>query len=294
MKKTPHMLDVTFGVSCIGNVEALYMCLASVLNATCVPRRIQIRFEGELPAFGTFYMEQLAEFARFREVDFLLAVAKSEGVRTARDWHIDNCPTPLLWMGDDDVVYDYECLDYLGSTFGKIRSELFHAGSEDMDGAAAIGYLCGTKGDLNNRRGWGNFKMNVHGPEDVFDNCAFNWFYDKQACKGKYARIYTMDTGNALINVAAIRAAGIRFQTFAESLNSGGEDTIFALECGKAGLDAYIVPSATSYHLEKPRVNFNEHAARAEMVLRAAEVRGYSGKHMEYVRSIFFPWLWKK
>ena len=45
---------VTFGVGCVGNVEALYMCLASVLNAVMVPGRIQVRFEGPLPAFGTF------------------------------------------------------------------------------------------------------------------------------------------------------------------------------------------------------------------------------------------------
>lgn len=276
----PILNNVTFGVNSVGNTQALYMCLASVLNATVLPKRIQIRFEGELPSFGNFYMEQLAEFARFRGVEFLMTVSKSQGVRVARDWQLDNCPTPLLWMGDDDIVYAYDCLEYL------------FKGADDLGMAKnKVAYLCGTKGDLNNRRGWGNFKMDVHKRKDVFDNCAFNWFYDKKDCEGAYAKIFTCDTGNCLINVALVRCAGIRFNVFAESVNSGGEDTIFALECGHHKLQAFIVPSAQAFHLEKPTVNFGEHAARAEMVLRVAELRGYAGEHMEYVRKIFMPWL---
>jgi hypothetical protein len=261
------------------------MCLASALNATSVPGRIQIRFEGALPGFYSFYLEQLAEFARFRGVDFTMSVAKSTGVRAARDWQIEACPTPYLWMADDDVVYDFECLDYFALALLDIPQQY----PKDT-----IGYICGTKGDLNNRRGWGNFKMDIHKKEDVFDNCAFNWFYDKNDCHNIYAKVFTCDTGNVVIPVAHIRERGIRFQLFEESLNSGGEDTLFALECNKADLTGFIAPCATSFHLEKPVVRFNEHSARAEMVLRAAEVRGYKKEAMDYVRKSFFPWLWGK
>jgi hypothetical protein len=272
---------VTFGVGCVGNVEALYMCLASVLNAVMVPGRIQVRFEGPLPAFGTFYMEQLAEFARFRGVDFLIQVASSKGVRAQRDWQLDNCRTPYLWMGDDDVVYDWECLEHLSFGIERLMAK------PDSNTA----YLCGTKGDLNNRRGWGNFRMDVHKKEDVYVNCPFNWFYDKEDCASLEAEIYTADTGNIVFDMEQLNAHNIRFSVFPESVNSGGEDTIFALECRHQGLEAYMIPSAQSFHLEKPKVNFSEHAARAEMVLRAAQVRGYSGKHMDYVKRVLMPWV---
>jgi hypothetical protein len=275
--------DYTFGVNSCGNTEALQMCLASVLNASVLPKAIQIRFEGHLPSFGRFYMEQLSELARFRGVEFTMSVAKSEGVRAARDWQLANCKTDFLWMGDDDVVYAYDCLEYLSKGATDILKR------DDQ-----CAYICGVKGDLNNRRGWGNFQMKIHKKEDVHDNCAFNWFYDKEDCAKLYPRIWTCDTGNVLINLPLVRSKDIRFTVFEESLNSGGEDTIFALECGHAGLTAYFVPSAHAFHLEKPVVNFNEHAARAEMVLRVADLRGYSGEQMDYVRKIFMPWCFEK
>lgn len=277
--------DVTFGVSSVGNNKALMMCLASVLNASRIPARIQIRFEGPLPSFAEYYFEQLSELARFHGVDWVMQVCKSQGIREARDWHLSTCPTPFLWMGDDDVVYEYDCLSFLRQA------------SDDVSisrGSAGNAYFCGTKGDLNNRRGYGNFKMDIHGPADVYANCPFNWFYDKEACQGMYARIYTADTGNIFIDMDCIRKNGIKFNQFSESLNSGGEDTIFALECGLKDLEAWIVPSARSYHLEKEQVNFNEFAARGEMVLRVCELREYKKEQVDYLKKVFFPWLpWK-
>jgi hypothetical protein len=257
------------------------MCLSSVLNATVLPGKIQIRFEGELPGFGEFYLEQLAEFARFRGVDFVMQVAKSKGIRAARDWHLDNCDTQYFWMGDDDVVYAYDCLQYLHEGAEVLRKKF----------SAKLCYICGSKGDLNNRRGYGNFQMSIHKKEDVHDNCAFNWFYDKQDCHGLYPEIYTADTGNMLFNMEVVRQHDLRFSLFEESMNSGGEDTLFALETRHRDLKAFFVPSAQAFHLEKPVVNFNEFAARAEMVLRVADLRGYKGEHLDYVRKVFMPWL---
>jgi len=260
------------------------MCLASVLNATNVPGKIIVRFENDIPNFGRFYLEQLVSLAHFKGVEVSLHPAKSDGVRVARDFLLDNCRTEYLWMGDDDVVYEYDCLE---SLYAGMETELFeHKGN--------ISYLCGTKGDVNNRRGYGNFKMEVHGAKDVHTNCPFNWFYDKSACAGQSAEIFTADTGNMLINLPRIRQHGLKFNLFELSLNSGGEDTIFALECRKAGLKAFMIPSARSYHLEKPQLNFSEHAARAEMVLRVCDLREYDKQDVAYMRAVFFPWLdWK-
>ncbi len=216
--------------------------------------------------------------ARLFGIEFTMTVAKSKGIRAARDFLLDNCKTSYLWMGDDDVVYSYDCL------------ELLH---EATSAKFNFSYLCGSKGDVNNRRGYGDFQIKLHTAKDLHDNCPFTWFYDKADCRGKYPEIFTADTGNMLVNIAAIRKFNVKFSVFNESLNSGGEDTIFALECGKAGLHAYFVPSAQSYHLEKEQVRFNEFAARGEMILRAAELRNYSGAQMDYVRKSFMPWLFK-
>jgi hypothetical protein len=269
--------DVTFGVSCVGNVEALQMCLASVLQGKLLPCTIVVRFEGPMPSFGTFYMEQLSDLARFKGVEFVMTVAKSKGIRAARDWLLEICATKYLWMGDDDVIYDPECL----SNFEFVTS----AGEE-------FAYLCGTKADVNNRRGWKDFNTKVHSHEDVREDCSFNHHYDKKKCFGLTARIHGMDTGNCLINLSAIRGKKIRFQMFDESTNCGGEDTLFALACNHAGLTAYFVPSAQSFHLEKPRINFGEDAARAEMVMRAIESKRWGMASKQLAKKSLFPWLW--
>lgn len=271
--------NVSFGVSSRGNTKALLMCLASILNGTKLPQAILIRFEGDIPSFGDFYYEQLAALARFKGVEWWMRDAKSQGVRVARDFLLDNCPTKFLWMCDDDVIYEHDCLEHFYNVLVPCAE-------------TKLSYFCGTKGDVNNRRGYGNFKMDIHKKEDVYPNCPFNWFYDKEDCKGLTAPIYTMDTGNALICVPNIRAKGIKFNQFGDSLNSGGEDTIFALECLKADLEAFIVPSARAYHLEKPgQLNFSEFAARAEMVMRVCDLRQYKKEHIDYMRKVFFPWV---
>ncbi len=273
---------VTFCVSTCGNIKALLMCLSSVLNGTRLPSLIMIRFEGETGGFAEFYLEQLAALARFKGVEWWMHDSKPRGIRHARDFFLDNCPTDFLWMCDDDVIYEPDCLEHLWEYVGCSR---LGAMNENLS------YVCGTKGDLNNRRGYGNFKMDVHGKDDVYENCPFNWFYDKKECAGLSAPIFTMDTGNALIYLPNIRAEAIRFGQFAQSTNSGGEDTIFALECRHRGLEAFIIPSARSYHLEKPNINFSEFAARAEMVLRVCELRKYKQSDVDYMKRVFFPWL---
>ncbi len=281
----PILKDVSFGVNSTGNIKALLMCLASVLNATTLPAVIRIRMEGELPSFAEFYLEQLADLARYQGVEWHICVAKSEGVRKARDWQIANCRTEYLWMGDDDVVYAYDCLNYLVGGMTRIIHQ---------EGSTRVAYLCGTKGDLNNRRGYGNFDLTEKKRADVKDNCSFNHFYDKKDCAKLYPEIWTADTGNLLINVPVVVRHQILFAIFPESANSGGEDTLFALECRHKGLVAYMVPSAQSFHLEKPIVRFDEYKARAEMILRVADLRGYAKTDMAKVKEAFMAWTFKK
>lgn len=275
---------LTVGVTTVGRMDSLHMMLSSVLLGTHVPERIIIRLEGELPSFGTFYMEQLSELARFKGVDFMMQVTKSQGVREARDWLLDSCMTDYLFMVDDDVVLEFDCV---GTMFNAIVDNM-----EPIKKPSKVAYMCGSKGDVNNRRGYKNFKVDVKGAEGVYDNCPFNWFYDKKACAGKYAQIYTCDTGITVFNVNLVKEHNIRFAMFDHSMNSGGEDTLFALECRHQGLEALIVPSARSYHLEKEVVTFaDDFAPRAEMILRVIELRGYKGKHVEYMKKVFMPWL---
>lgn len=272
--------DVTFGVSSVGNIQALQLCLSSVLNAAELPSKIQIRLEGSFPSFNNYYLEQLSELARFHGIEWQMTVAKSKGIRAARDFHLDQCRTDILWMGDDDCLYDPECLYYLLHGAQALRFD-----SPDYDAA----YICGSKGDINNRRGYSNFDLSIKGPEEIKEDCPFFYFYDKEACAGKFAQVFTADTGNILLNMPLIRNWKLKFDLFDVSTNSGGEDTIFALEVGKAGLRGFIVPSARAYHLEKPVPNFNEFAARKEMILRVGDLRKYPAEHLAKVHKALLP-----
>lgn len=272
--------DTTFAVNTVGNTQALLLCLSSVINATQVPRKIRIRSEGHFPSTSGYYLEQLMEFARWKGVETSITVDKSKGVRYARDWQIDNCTTRYLWMGDDDVVYHYECLENL---YGAMMT--IHPKARDE-----VAYLCGSKADLNNRRNYPNWNTSLQGADKVKEDCPFFYSYDVQACAGKIAKMSTMDTGNCFLNIPLLRKHGIRFTLYDDSVNCGGEDTLFAMECANLKLQAYFVPSAQSYHLEKENLNFSEFAARAEMILRVAHERKYPAEVVNKVKAAHAAW----
>jgi hypothetical protein len=270
--------EVTFGVSTCGNIKALLMCLSSILMARNVPLKIQVRFEGQLPSFADYYLEQLGDLARFRKVQFELSLARSFGIRAARDWQIEHCRTDWLWMGDEDALYDYECLYYFASTFkGNLNQ---------------VAFFSGCKYDVNNRRGYQNFDMNIHGPQDLKDECFFNWPWHKEWCADRYAKTVVMDTGNSLIQVPLILKNRIKFQLFEESANSGGEDTLFGLSCRKANLEAYFIPSAQAIHLGQPQLtHFGEHEARLNYVLAVCDLLGLD---KQAAKKGLFSWLLDK
>ena len=267
-------LAVTYLVPSTGNVQALLMSLSSVLMQTVKPKGILVRMEGEYPAFGSFYFEQIAALARILGIEFTITTDKSRGIRYARDWLIDKCPTSLGWMGDDDVIYAPHCLSELLE--GQKDAEHMHP--------FITAYVNGNKPDVNNRRGYDNFEIEFKDSSKVKDHDGYNFFFEGE---GQTVLCNTCDTGNLLIDVLNIRANGIKFEAFAKSWNCSGDDSLFALLCHKEDLKGYFRTRADSYHLEKPNVRFNEFAARKTMLLRECELLGLDETQLKNV----LPWL---
>lgn len=253
--------EVTFAVTSTGN-RVLAMTLASIVNQLVKPGKVLIRMEGEFPAINDFYLEQVMDLGRVFGMEFTICVSNSKGVREARDWLIRNCNTSLLWMGDDDVVYDPNCLKFLYGAY--------------MLNAHA-GFIQGAKPDVNNRRGYGDFNRRIHSNRDVVDRCSYNQFYaiDANGPEPMTVKTLTADTGNMLVNVETLRAHNILFTQFPVSANASGEDTLFAGAIAAAKLEGVFCPCASGFHLEKPVGGFNEFGARTEMLYRAFEQKGY-------------------
>lgn len=277
---------VVFGVNTVGNVQALSLCLLSVLQGEVLPAKIQIRCEGDLPVSNNFYLAQLSDLARLKGVEVSITRALSQGVRFARDWQISNASieTPYLWMGDDDAVYDYRCLKNL------IKAHELDSKAEKN---SAI-FVSGTKVDVNNRRGYVNFELNKRPIDELKDNCSFNHYYGIDEIDARYVKSYTADTGNLLIHTHLVQSHGIRFSLFEDSTNCGGEDTLFALECWHNKRRGIYAPAAVAFHLEKEKINFSEFAARAEMLLRVSEQRGYSKELVDKMKAACMPWEFKQ
>ncbi len=245
----------TYGVSTTGNMKALLMSLSSILLGRDLPSKILIRMEGEYPSTSEFYLEQLFDLARIKGVSISLTVEESRGIRYARDWLIDNTTTPHLWMGDDDVIYDHECLFTFYQALGQLDQ-------------TKLAYINGTKADVNNRRGYRDFSKRVYRAKDAKDGAGYNFIWEGES---KLVRSPTCDTGNLFVNVGAIKGSGCRFEYFSHSTNSSGDDTLFSLLCHKAGLEGYFATGARAWHLEKPAVtSFNEFAARKNLVYAQA------------------------
>jgi hypothetical protein len=245
--------EITLGVSTVGNIQALRLCLAAALNAPTLPSHIQVRFEGELPNFGDFYFEQIADIARLKNVSFTFTRANSQGVRYARDWQMDQCPTDLLWCLDDDVIPDYTCLEGFRNTLHALKNKQW-------------GFLAGIKVDVNNRRQYPDFDHKERKNWDEWDQ---NHFAPKSYHP---VPLETLDAGNVLLNLPLLREKKIRFSIFTGSENAGGEDTLFAHQCLNQNLLGYLCTAAQSLHLEKEQVVFTDRVARAESVRLGKEI----------------------
>lgn len=261
--------NVTFGVNCTGNIQALLICLTSVLQNRLLPAKIQIRFEGEFPSFGNFYLEQLAALAARFHVEFSVSYGASQGVRKARDWQLKNCRTELLWMGDDDCLYSPNCLDEFMWALDHLKTTF--SPRDDAGNECCVGYVNGSKPDINNRRGYGDFGTASRSTAQLPNGASMNQFYYGDRT---LVRTNTMDTGNVLLSVDYLRKFNIWFDKFGMSYNSGGEDTLMGLHCNHLNAYGFFCPTAVAIHLEKPpsNSNFGEFAARGEMLLRTCEL----------------------
>lgn len=268
-------LGVTFGVSCRGNIAALNLCLLSVLLGRRLPRSIVVRLEGDFPSFANFYLEQLAELARLKRVEWSLHVCTSGGVRAAREWMLTNCPTTYLWMGDDDVVYDPDCLAQLMEGVESVNK---------MDGETTLAYVCGSKADVNNRRGYADFSKGLRFSSQVVDDAPTCFIYGGRP---KTVRQLWVDTGNVLLHVANLRTFHITFTPFVTNHNCVGSDSLFGLQCHHAGMKGYFRSRANAHHLEKEKVGLTEFAARKTILLRECELLGISTSNV----ASFMPWV---
>ena len=89
-----------------------------------------------------------------------------------------------------------------------------------------------------------------------------------------------LDPGNAILYVRELLDAknekALRFTQFEDGFNAAGEDALMSLAIHKAGHCGVFLPSARAFHLEKSAGSrFGETAARAEAVLRSAQLKGY-------------------
>lgn len=266
------------------NISALNLCLTSVLSGTEAPATIVVLLTGEILHLNDFYLEQLSTLARFHDIECVFVVNKITGIRDARDYLLDYCKSEYLWMLDDDVVVDFDCFRRLLLAMTKTKKRFV--------------YMNATKGDVTNRRGYVNFESKEMPYVSAKEGSSFNHFYQKPPIelleKGILPicfEVGTLDTGNVLIRMMYENELtfSTRFSVFPDSINSGGEDTLFALCLRKEGLVGAFCPSARSYHLEKEGASFNEFAARGEMIARACDVLGLdkSFLHHEMMR-----WLW--
>lgn len=263
-------LGFTLGITCKGNMTALRMALAAALSGEAVPERILLRIEGEFPGFGDYYFEQLVATAAFYGVDFQMAYARSEGVRVAKQWLLDNCQTPYLWISDDDVLPDSWCLSEFSEQLPKVADEC-------VTNSREWGFLAGAKFDVNNRRRYPDFSDRPHYLKegDMLGEMALQnlaYYPEDQAARFHLTKIF--DAGCVVLNVLALRRCRLKFTVSGPCAPSSGVDTLMALRCAKANLAGFFLPFAHAIHLEKPVSNFESGADRKEMLLRICDIEG--------------------
>jgi hypothetical protein len=277
----PTINDVTLGISCKGNIRALCLSLSAALTGTFQFSAIQIRLEGQFPCINDFYFAQLTDLARMKGIDTKVTVANSKGVRESRNWQIDNCKTTWLWMLDDDAVPDSRCLE--------AYSKCLLSNLDDVT-EGRVTFLAGSKCDVNNRRNYPFFDMTAQVLDVTNTEANHSLVYDVEKNWGVCNKTKALDTGNCVLCIPVLRKNNCRFTHFDEHRNSSGDATTFWLNLDSLGLSGFFVPSAVAYHLEKPGGGFNEFEARAEMLLRACELKGWS---KETLKAYFMMSTWK-
>jgi hypothetical protein len=250
---------ITIAWTTNGNVKGLLMSLSSVLLGSEMPSSILIRFDGQFPSFGEFYLEQISELCRIKDVSFAVIVEKECGVHQARESLLNNSPSDYVFMVDDDVILEYDAVQKMTEAARFcIRREF------------QFPFICGGKIDVNNRRGYGDFSLEpvlFTGRED----CSTHLLYHFKDTEIHLCKITAADSGCMLVNRPFARNLGVTFAPKDVTFKVGGEDTLFGIMCVSKGHKGYFCPNVIGWHLEKSVPNFGQHEARAEIILRTAE-----------------------
>lgn len=272
-----HLMPLTVGISCVGNIPGLTCCLSALAAGNAMPEYLNIRLESDFPGIDYYLQQTLCAF-KFWGTEVTIQIGKARGIHPTRDEQIKACRTKWLVMLDDDVLPDADLVNVYGAVLR--RFSRFSIGEESDDRLTV--FVQGTKPDLNNQRGYADFEIGkVPYPPEHERSPAFN-FNVPHISKVRLPdpALFDMekrfcDPGNMMVNVALIRQHGIKFAPFKNMIRrAGGEDTLFAMQCLKLGkLRRFWCPQAYVWHLEKPKATtrLTEHAYRKEALLRSGE-----------------------
>lgn len=288
MKIRPIAKTTVFVVSSRGNMQALTGCLTSIALQHLLPGEVVIRLEGEIMGLSNFYFEQAVDLLRVMGVRVFISCAQSKGVRAARSELVDAVEGhEYIWMGDDDCVYDANCL-----------SELLVAKDEALKYVrddTLLGWVQGSKPDVNNRRGYKDFSIEIREGQKANNDEGYNFFFTGP---GKTVLCSSLDTGNVLYLVENIMKRmpsdthedyylGRMFNHMDVEYNSSGEDTLCALFLRSRNLFGVFRTSANCVHMEKQVGGFDEFSARKNYITAAAELNGYDATNLQSV----LPWV---
>lgn len=229
-------------------------------------------------------MSQLSALAREFSTKLVLVPRKSAGVFQLRETQLkmENGCRWVVFL-DDDVILRHDSLHnlaWLGSLQQTWRSE---------SKTPLCAYYQGTKWDVSNTRGYGNFDLervtsetatNFNVPTtrpdlDMGESDLSSRFSGPALDGSLFQETYFCDTGFCMFDRKVVKEKGLSFIHNTTNTPAGGEDALFALQCESRNVPRIWIKTAEAIHLEKPNVRFGEFAYRKEAVLRTAEALKY-------------------
>ena len=241
--------NVTFAVFS-GGAKSLPSTLFSVLLGSTLPATVLVIFDRGRVCEDSFLWARVCDLATALGVPLKVIYSTRIGIRSNRDLLLASSPTPLVWMGDDDVIFLPSCLESYLSFF---RKDFLFTGA----------FLAGTKVDVANLRGYSDWSLSPRSEYPETSPGDLNQIY-LQGTPDKATGF--LDTGNCLIRRDRCASLGIRFDLLRNSSPLGGEDTLFARQCLFKGAAGHTCLEARSWHLEKPLPRFTADSYRQGVI----------------------------
>lgn len=245
---------------------ALTQCLSAILSGTELPGTIHINLNQSQTSFNNFYLTRTLEIARYNHIPVYIHISQKESVQAARQLLTDKCTTDYMWFVDDDILLEYNTLEWLV----KVRDAIFESNQATLD---TFAYLNGVHPDLVNDREYTDYDPTEKDYTTDPIKWLF-WFY-KHPGTPLWGRCRFPGCGNNLIYLPNLRKSGWRW--YADPYNrSGGEDSLFGLHMYSNGYRGFMTPCAQSLHLGKPhKSNFSNQDAIMAAFIAESEKRGY-------------------